>query len=154
MRDLNAGDQRKKRARIQLPENPGHLSPENLARLESQVKDNIKDGYLSCPIAWGLAAKLNVPRIAVGALADKFGTRITECQLGCFKVDKTPFDNSPAGNFSAGLIQQLKELGETGQLTCARANELARQNNLDPLVLAGQINVMRLKIRECQLGCF
>jgi hypothetical protein len=154
MRDFNAGDQKKKRTRIQIPENPGHLSEEKLAELESQVKAAIKDGYLSCPVAWGIAAKMNVPRMAVGALADKQGTRITDCQLGCFKVDKTPFDNSTGGRISAGVIQQIKELQENGQLTCARAIELARQNNLDSLVLANQINAMRFKIRDCQLGCF
>jgi hypothetical protein len=154
MRDFNAGDQKKKRARIQIPENPGNLSQELLSELESLVKASIKDGYLSCPVAWGIANKLNVPRIAVGAIADKLGTRVTDCQLGCFKVDKTPFDNASGVNISAAVINTLKELQETGQLTCARAIELARQNHLDSMVLANRINAMKFKIRDCQLGCF
>ncbi len=154
MRDFNAGDKNKKRTRIQMPENPGNLSKEALAELERQVKASIKDGYLSCPVAWSIAARMNVPRIAVGAMADKLGTRITDCQLGCFKVEKTPYDNLSGGNIAPGVIQQIQELQENGHLTCAKVNELARNNHLNSLVLANQINAMRLKIRECQLGCF
>jgi hypothetical protein len=154
MRDFNADDKKKKHARIQIPENPGNLSHELLSELESLVNASIKNGYLSCPVAWGIASKLNVPRIAVGALADKLGTRVTDCQLGCFKVDKTPFDYESGADISAAVIKTLTELQETGQLTCARAIELARQNNLDSMVLANRINAMKFKIRDCQLGCF
>jgi molybdate transport system regulatory protein len=154
MREFNPSDKKKKRARIQIPENPGNLSPELLSNLENVVKASIKDGYLSCPVAWGIANKLNISKISVGAVADKLGTRITNCQLGCFKVDKTPFDNSSDSNISVEIINLLKELQETDQLTCDKAIELARRHNLEPMVLANQINAMRFKIRNCQLGCF
>jgi hypothetical protein len=154
VRDFNAGDHKKKLARIQLPENPGHLSGEDLARLESQVKASIKNGYLSCPVAWRIAAELHVPRIAAGALADKLGTRITDCQLGCFKVDKTPFICASGSSLSAEVVQTLKELQETGQLTCAKAHELAGQYKIDSLVLGNQMSALNIKISQCQLGCF
>ena len=154
MRDFNEGDRKKKSARIQIQKNPGNLSEESLSELESVVKASLKDGYLSCPVAWGIARKSNVPKIVVGEITDRLGIRITNCQLGCFKIEKTPYDNSSYSNIDGEICNILKELHETDQLTCAKVFELARQFNLKPMVTANEVNAMRLKIRGCQLGCF
>jgi hypothetical protein len=71
-------------SRRKLGENPAHLSPEVIADLESAVRCALKDGCLSCPAGWKIAKDMAVPRIAVGAVMDKVGVRITDCQLGCF----------------------------------------------------------------------
>jgi len=154
MRDFNEGDRKKKSARIQIQKNPGNLSEESLSELESVVKASLKDGYLSCPVAWGIARKSNVPKIVVGEIADRLGIRITNCQLGCFKIEKTPYDNSSYSNIDGEICNILKELHETEQLTCAKAFELARQFDLKPMVIANEVNAMGLRIRGCQLGCF
>ncbi len=154
MRDFNEGDRKKKSARIQIQKNPGNLTEESLSELESVVKASLKDGYLSCPVAWGIARKSNVPKIVVGEITDRLGIRITNCQLGCFKIEKTPYDNSSYGNIDGEIRNILKELHETDQLTCAKAFELARQFNLKPIVIANEVNAMGLRIRGCQLGCF
>jgi hypothetical protein len=154
MRDFNEGDRKKKSARIQIQKNPGNLSEESLSELESVVKASLKDGYLSCPVAWGIARKSNVPKIVVGEITDRLGIRITNCQLGCFKIEKTPYDNSSYSNIDGEICNILKELHETDQLTCAKAFELAQQFNLKPIVIANEVNAIGLKIRGCQLGCF
>ena len=154
MRDFNEGDRKKKSARIQIQKNPGNLSEESLSELESVVKASLKDGYLSCPVAWGIARKSNVPKIVVGEITDRLGIRITNCQLGCFKIEKTPYDNSSYSNIDGEICNILKELHETDQLTCAKAFELARQFNLKPVVIANEMSARGLKIRGCQLGCF
>ena len=154
MRDFNDADRKKKMARIQIREKTGSLSKESLSELESVVKASLKDGYLSCPIAWGIAKKSNIPKIVVGDVADSMGIRITNCQLGCFKIEKTPYDKSFYSDIDGEICNILKELHETGQLTCAKAFELARQFNLKPMVIANNVNAMGLKIRGCQLGCF
>jgi len=154
MRDFNEGDRKKKSARIQIQKNPGNLSEESLSELESVVKASLKDGYLSCPVAWGIARKSNVPKIVVGEITDRLGIRITNCQLGCFKIEKTPYDSSSYSNIDGEIRNILKELHETDQLSCAKAFELARQLNLKPMVIANEVNAMGLKIRGCQLGCF
>ena len=88
MRDFNQADKNKKKTRIQLPKNPGNLSLEKLAILEEKVKASLKSGYLPCAKAFRIAEELGVPKIAVGAMTDKLGVRISNCQTGCFKVEK------------------------------------------------------------------
>jgi hypothetical protein len=38
----------------------------------------LKDGHLSCPTAWQIAKKANVPRIAIGETTDRLGIRISK----------------------------------------------------------------------------
>ena len=154
MRDFNEVDREKKSERIHIKGDLGDLSKESLSELESVVKASLKDGYLSCPVAWRIARKFNVTKTTIGVIADRLGIRITNCQLGCFKIEKTPYDNSYYSNSDGEICNILKELHETDQLTCAKAFELARQFNLKSMVIADKVNAMGLKIRGCQLGCF
>lgn len=154
MRDFNQADKKKKQKRIQLEENPGNLSQEQLAQLEERVKASLKGGYLSCPIAWKIADEENVPRIAVGKLTDRLGFRVTNCQIGCFKVEKTVSKNITPKKIDDAIIASMETLNENRELTCARVVELARQNRLAPMDLADIANLRKWKIRQCQLGCF
>ena len=88
MRDFNEKDKKKKRERIALPDNPANLPAEKLSELESTVSSSLRDGYMPCPLAWKIAREADVPRIAVGAVIDKMGRRVTDCQIGCFKIEK------------------------------------------------------------------
>jgi hypothetical protein len=154
MRDFNDQDRRKKKTRIQLPENPASLPQKTLARLETAVAASLRDGYLPCPVAWGIAKDLNVPRIAVGAVMDKLGVRVTDCQIGFFRVEKTPYSGStPAAPFPE-LATALRELDADGRLTCSAVFELALRLKATPLKVSEAANILGLKIRDCQLGCF
>jgi len=154
MREFNEADKKKKKSRIEIPENPAGLSPEKLAELEKAVKTSLKDGYLACPVAWSLAKKSNVPRIAVGAITDKLGVRITDCQLGCFKVDKTIYSESPRDSLDAEMITELESLDNEMKLTCERAFEISIQYRQKPMVVGNEASARNMKIRNCQLGCF
>ncbi len=157
MRSFGEPDRKKKRARIQLPENPGNLSSEVLSQLEDTVKASLKDGYLPCPVAWEIAKEANIPKVAAGGITDRMGIRITDCQIGCFKVAKTPYDSSVPTvhtNIDGEIITLLETLKETNQLTCAKVFDLAQQFKLKPMVIAHEANVRDLKINGCQLGCF
>ena len=151
---IRKGDRKKKNTRIQIQENPGNLSQELIPEIEGAVKASLKDGYLSCPVAWKIARKYNVPKIAVGEIADRLGYRITNCQLGCFKVEKTPYDKSTHKNIDGEVIDMLDKLTEKDGLSCAQVFELARQYRLKPIVIANEMSARGLKIRGCQLGCF
>lgn len=154
MRDFNDKDREKKAPRKQLEENPANLPPETLDRLESAVRAALRDGYLSCPIGWKIARDMAIPRIAVGAVVDKLGVRITNCQIGFFKVDKTaspePARVEPSPEIAAGL----RELDAAGELTCPAVFELSRRLKTTPLRVSEAANTLKLKIRSCQLGCF
>jgi hypothetical protein len=154
MRDFNEADKKKKHKRIQIEENPGNLSPEQLLGLEKNVKASLKGGYLSCPIAWKIADEAKVPRITVGNITDRLGVRVTNCQVGCFKVDKTFPENVTTKTIEDTIIAEMEKLNESRELTCAKVVELAQQNKLVPMDLADIANLRKWKIRQCQLGCF
>lgn len=153
-RDFNEQDKEKKRARIQLPENPANLPEETLEELEAAVIAALREGYLPCPVAWRIAKDFNIPRIAVGAVMDKRGVRVTDCQIGFFRVDKTPYTGNAPEQPSAELAAGLRELDASNRMTCSSVFELARQVKTTPLKVAEAANILGLKIRSCQLGCF
>ncbi len=154
VRDFNEADRAKKRRRITLPDNPGNLPPDALARLEAAVRQAASGGYLPCPRAWRVARDLGVPKLDVGAMADRLGIRITDCQLGCFKVDKTPYDPRDTGGPPEEVVGRVRELHERGELTCANVFELARELDVRPRTVADAANAAGYKLRQCQLGCF
>jgi len=154
MRDFSDKDRRKKKTRIQLPENPANLPKETLQQLETAVTASLKDGYLYCPTAWKIAKDFDVPRIAVGSVMDKLGVRITDCQIGFFKVDKTPYLGTAPQEPLPELTAGLRELDAACNLNCPTIFELARRFKTTPLKVSEAANILGLKIRGCQLGCF
>lgn len=154
MRDFNQADKNKKRKRIQIPENPGNLSGEMLARLEATVKASLQNGYLPCAAAFSIAKKLNVPKIAVGALTDTLGVRVSNCQTGCFKVDKAVHDDPAGKRADEKIVAALESLREKDELTCDNVFALARQEKATPMSVADVANIRGWKIHHCQLGCF
>ncbi len=154
MRDFNDADRARKSGRTKIQENPGGLSAEALSALENAVRTSLKEGYLSCLVAWSIAEKYRVPRIAVGEIADRLGIRITDCQFGCFRVDKTPYDESSRKNIDNRAVAVLESLKGKGRLGCDEVFGLARRHKIRPAALAGAMNAAGLKISDCQLGCF
>jgi hypothetical protein len=154
MREFNDTDRKKKKKRTNTRENPAHVTPEELLKLEGLIKQSLKDGYLPCPAAFKVALKARVPGIAIGEMTDKLGVRIIDCQIGFFKVDKTVFKGPADEKADKEIAGLLKDLDKNNELTCAGVFALARQFNCTPLAVAGVANKHKLKIHHCQLGCF
>ena len=154
MRDFNDKDRSKKAGRMTLDDNPANLSPEVLTRLESEIKSALKEGYLPCPAGWKIADNMGIPRIAVGAVMDKLGIRISNCQLGFFRVDKTAGPDRAAEDLHPRIVVSLKEMDEAHKLTCAAVFELAPTLKETPALISKTANALGIKIRNCQLGCF
>lgn len=154
MRDFNDDDRKKKRGRISLPENPGQLTPEMIRLLESAVMAEEKNGHISCPVAWTIATDNGVSKLDVGVTIDRLGIRLTGCQLGCFKVEKTPSAGSTMEPLPPVVLSQVAALEESGNLTCTSMAQVALQLGVKPLTLAKAANSQGHKIKQCQLGCF
>ena len=154
MRSFGEADRKKKKTGIQLQENHGKLSNEVLSQLEDTVKASLKDGYLPCAVAFKIAKEAQVPKVAVGEMTDRLGIRVTNCQIGCFKVDKTIHDNSAHEDLDDGIVSKLDVLKENNELTCANVFGLAQQLKSTPMAIADAANLRDLKIHNCQLGCF
>ena len=154
MRVFDEADKKKKHKRIEIPENPANLSPEELSSLEATVKAALRDGYIPCPVAWKIARDANVPKIAVGAITDKLGVRMIDCQLGCFKVDKTMYSGDARTDVDPAAVEEIESLAAEKKLTCEKAFELAKKYKLPPMVVGNEASARDIKIRRCQLGCF
>jgi hypothetical protein len=154
MRNFNEADKTKKRARIQIQENPGDLSKEVLLQLEDKIKASLRDGHLTCAAAHKIAQDADVPKIAVGEVADRLGIRIINCQIGCFKVDKTIHENLEHKKIDDKIIFRIETLSKNDELTCAIVFELASQLKIAPIAIANIANYRNLRIHNCQLGCF
>jgi hypothetical protein len=154
MRSFGEADRKKKKTRIQPQENIGKLSSEVLSQLEDTVKASLKGGYLPCAVAFKIAKEAQVPKVAVGEMTDGLGIRVTNCQIGCFKVDKTIHDHSAHEDVDDIIICKLNSLKENNELTCVNVFDLAQQLKSTPMEIAGVANLRGLRIHNCQLGCF
>jgi hypothetical protein len=154
MRNFNEVDKKKKQARIQIKENLGDLSKDVFAQLEDMVKASLRDGNLQCAAAFKIARQAKVPLIAVGEMTDRLGIRITNCQIGCFKVDKIIHNNLENKKIDGKIVTMLETLRKNDELTCANVFELSPQLKLTPMAIADVANLHNLKIHRCQLGCF
>ena len=154
MRDFSDADRNKKCSRIKLSNNPGNLSEDILSQVEHAVRAVLKEGYVTCPSGWEIARDAGVSRLDVGAMIDKLGVRVTDCQLGCFKVSKTAFTDSVIEPFSEEAARRIEILEEKGELTCSNVFTLVLELEVKPLYLADAANIKGYKIRQCQLGCF
>ncbi|MBI5445424.1 MAG: hypothetical protein HY900_29945 [Deltaproteobacteria bacterium] len=154
MREFNDADRKKKRGRIQLPENPGNLSEEALAELEKAVRAAVKDGCVPCPSAWRVAKDLGVSRLDVGVMVDRLGIRVSDCQLGAFKVGKTSSIGEEAEPFDDEVARRVEDLHLGEGLTCSALFALASELAIRPKTVVAAANARRYKFRQCQLGCF
>jgi hypothetical protein len=154
MREFGESDKKKKSGRISIPENPANLSGEQLSRLADAVKSSLKEGYLPCGAAFKIARDEGVPRIAVGAMTDKLGVRVSNCQIGCFKVDKILHRGDAEKSVDEGVLSRLERLNADGALTCVSVHGLAQELKMTPMAVADVANARDMKVRQCQLGCF
>ena len=154
MRDFNDDDKKKKSRRIQLGENPANLPAEQLTRLAEAVKASLHDGNLPCGTAFKIARETGVPRVAVGAITDQLGLRVSNCQIGCFKVDKIINHEVRHVEEDEAIASKLENLKMSDELTCVNVHKLAADLKLPPMAVADVANRRQMKIRQCQLGCF
>ena len=145
-------DRKKKLTRI-APKTPG-IADSDRVKLEDAIKASLKDGFLPCPAAFGIAKRLSTPVDWVGDVADKLNLRIVDCQLGCFKVEKTA-NTIPASGVADPFIQeQITAAAAQGSFTCLAAFHIARRTKVRPINVAKVANLIQIKIHDCQLGCF
>jgi len=52
------------------------------------------------------------------------------------------------------IVAKLREAAKEGKITCAMAQKIAIENKV-PMKRVGELlNQMKIKIAQCQLGCF
>jgi hypothetical protein len=52
------------------------------------------------------------------------------------------------------ITAKIKEAAEDGKIPCSLAFKIARENKISTKELGELLNQMKIKIVQCQLGCF
>ncbi len=52
------------------------------------------------------------------------------------------------------IINKLKEAAREGKITCAQAQKIAIDNKIPMKQVGDLLNKLKIKIIQCQLGCF
>ncbi len=52
------------------------------------------------------------------------------------------------------VLESVKKAAPDGKLSCADAHALARVLGVEFIVIGQAANELKIKIRNCQLGCF
>lgn len=154
-RDFNNADREKKFERTGIREDSASASGDYApAYLDQQIKSALQQGCLPCPAAFVIARKLGVKPVAVGDAADRLGVRISNCQLGCFKLEKNLHEDLDAKTVNEKAAAALDSFTDASPLTCLGAFQVARRIGVRPIEIADAANKRHMKIRNCQLGCW
>lgn len=133
--------------------NPADFTREK-KRLEEAVTASLVGGYLPCPVALKLSERLNVNAGVVGDTVNELGIRITNCQLGCFKVEKASHDDLDGKIIPEEIIEHVKASLVGGYLPCLVAYDLGRELKVNLKEIGDAATRMKIKISDCQLNCF
>ena len=52
------------------------------------------------------------------------------------------------------IAAKLKEAAKDGKISCAMAQKIASENKIPMNQVGNLLNKMKIKIAQCQLGCF
>ena len=52
------------------------------------------------------------------------------------------------------IVAKLREAAKEGKITCAMAQKIAVENKVPMKRVGDLLNQMKIKIAQCQLGCF
>jgi len=119
------------------------------------VKARTEAGKLACAAAERIGAELGVPMGDVGRTADLLEIRIDRCQLGLFGYD------APGGRIirpddvaAPELEKAIRSHLVDGRLPCAAAWEIATALKIPRLKVSSAAELLKIKVKPCQLGAF
>jgi len=141
-------------------EDAGHYAakhPENTKlnpKIEAAVKRKSDNGVITCAAAHTVADELNMPPAQVGVAIDLMEYRIAKCQMGMYGYDTGKPITVPEKDRSPELEEALLEAAPDKRITCKACWELAEKMGVGKLKLARTCEVLKIKIRPCQLGAF
>jgi hypothetical protein len=142
-------------------QNQGHYAKKHAGKeilveekLNEYLLKEAKEGTLACDRALLIANELGKSPQDIGIHLDLLEIRIAECQLGLFGF--TPIKRTvKEAEIIDPAIQKLIENGvEGGYISCETLLKIAEQNNVSLMTLSGTCEVLKIKIKPCQLGAF
>lgn len=123
-------------------------------KIASAVREQVRDGALSCIAAFRVAEELGATPIAVGEVTDALGARLAHCQLGLFGYGERKSVVEPAEEVAPELERAIREGLILGRLPCAVAWAIAARFGMPKLHVANAAEKLGVRIGQCQLGAF
>jgi hypothetical protein len=124
---------------------------ENIARA---VEKKSIDGIITCADAEIIAGVLKVTMQDVGLAVDLMEIRISKCQLGLFGYSPEKMIVKPANSVPGALEKSLREALVNGRLPCQAAWNMAAQFGIPKMEISAACEVLKIKVKPCQLGAF
>jgi hypothetical protein len=124
------------------------------ASIAAALEQKAEGGRVTCAAAEEIAGSLSVALPEVGKTIDLLEYRIIECQLGLFGYEPRGKAVEPAETVSDGLRAELDRFAGSGEISCASAWGIADRLGLQRMAVAAACELLRIKIRRCQLGAF
>jgi hypothetical protein len=122
--------------------------------IAEEVKQNMKDGKISCSAASKIARELKVPPADVGVTIDLLEARINRCQLGLFGYVPEKTIVKPADSVPKELEKTIKDLLVDDRLPCKTSWEIAEKFGIPRMNVSAACETLKIKISVCQLGSF
>ncbi|MBU2609250.1 MAG: hypothetical protein KKF26_08030 [Chloroflexi bacterium] len=127
---------------------------ENLDILEKEIQASLVKDRLPCAVAFTITEKLDVSPGMVGDKVNELKIRITNCQLGCFAVEKATRPGLDNMEIAAALAEELQAAMIDRQLPCSAAFEVARKLKVSRKQVGDAATKLNIMLIDCQLGCF
>ena len=127
--------------------------------VEARIREASPEGTLTCAKGLAIADQLHIPALEVGEAANEMEIRISRCQLGLFgygpKEEGKHRIVEPMEDIPPNWEARLREAASAeGDLPCAEAHRIAREVGVSYLSIGNAAEGLRIRIRQCQLGCF
>lgn len=122
--------------------------------LERQIQASLVKGKLPCAVAFTIAEKLDVAPGTVGDKVNELKIRITNCQLGCFIVEKATRPGLDDLEIPPALTEGLQASMVNHQVPCQVAFEIAGKLKVSRKRVGDAATKLKIKFINCQLGCF
>ena len=122
--------------------------------LGDEILSRAKEGKLACAVAFDIAKSLDTSAAVVGLTTDLLNLRLAKCQLGLFGYESGQKMMKPLENVDADLKDAITAELEEGYLPCIKAWEISHRFKLPKLTLSGACEILKIKIKPCQLGAF
>lgn len=125
-------------------------------RATDKIKQNAKNGEVTCAAAHQIAAELNLPPAEIGKAIDLLEYKISKCQLGLFGYGSGPDKKTvePKAPENQEMEAAIQEALVDQKLSCFDAWSIASRFKVPKLTVSNACEALGIKIKPCQLGAF
>ena len=131
-----------------------HPDQKIIPNIAKEIQDRQENGILTCPVAHRIAKTLAISPSQVGIQTDLLELRIAKCQLGLFGYGRGVKKIDPNYQLPKGLQSAMEEKIENGKIPCYQCWKLATEFKISRRDMGSACEVLKVKIKPCQLGAF